>query len=365
MHLFLKTMLFTVLLLLSATISSAIPLGFTQISDKPNDDAVLTVIDGIAYGSKAFIKGEDGNVYYPRLYSTYNEDWVEVHNYGVFNIDQPGVPVVNTPIIYNNSVELQHGFLSIYGMDENFNIYATVKNYRDQYRTPYHTFPVYKITPENKIEEIVVEGAWELIDIEPNGYMIGTGYIPGTIGSGSFLVAPDGSSILAGGGASGNNAATRRDGNGINLAINYPAFTVTYGDGRRVEVQSPDGQYPHSIEDVYASENDFVVFTTRDYVNGEIYYEDFAYFPGINPTSEDWSVSLEEYFPELQNLDYDRVVDIASSEGRLHLLLSGEDGLWIYAANDPTFVPEPSSAALGSMVLLSMLFSNKRRFRQD
>jgi hypothetical protein len=58
-------------------------------------------------------------------------------------------------------------------------------------------------------------------------------------------------------------------------------------------------------------------------------------------------------------VDFDYVTDIASANGQVHLLLSGDDGLWLYSAVDPTWVPEPTSALLMACALAPLAYRRR------
>ncbi len=195
-------------------------------------------------------------------------------------------------------------------------------------------------------------------DLTPSGTAIGFGNIPNTTASAPALYNLDGiAEFITLDGAEGG-IKDRLDGVGFNYGYSGEYHTVQYGNGLNVNIDESIDRFSVNSDIVIPSESDFTVVQIRGLGNS---FDKFAYFPGINPNGFDRSVPLFNLFPELATIDFDYITDISSSEGQIHLLLSGDDGLWLFAARDPSVVPEPSTVCIGAMLVIGFAALRKRR----
>ncbi len=198
-------------------------------------------------------------------------------------------------------------------------------------------------------------------DLTPNGVAYGTGAIPNTIGAAPALLDLDGGFEFLAGFGGPNSIRERSDIEGINVAYSAEYLTVEYADSRIFNIDESQNRFPLGNEFIHVSESDFVVVQTRSFPQSASLADILAYYPGINPAGIDRSVPLGDLFPELSTIDFDYITDISSSEGQIHLLLSGDDGLWLFAARDPSVVPEPSTVCIGAVLLIGFAALRKRR----
>lgn len=189
-------------------------------------------------------------------------------------------------------------------------------------------------------------------EVTPNGVIAGQASPPGSLGVAAAMLLNDDSVHFLNSQGLLTSARDRNDGAGANFGYwGSGAYTVQYGDTTQFSVDSPLG-YEEDGAQILVSQSDFVVFRRT----GAPEYR--AFFPGVNPIADNLSVPLIEVFPELSSVNINRVHDIASVDGNLYMLFSGDDGLWLYTAQDPSVVPEPSSLAV--LVALVCLLKTRR-----
>lgn len=191
-------------------------------------------------------------------------------------------------------------------------------------------------------------------DVTPKGTVLGGGVIPGTIGEGPALLYTDGSAELLSFFGSGDSIRDRLDGDGVNVGYVADLPVVRYGSSPEIVLVRPMLQC--CSFDIIVSESDFTAVSF-----GRGAKDQFVYYPGVNPAGDDLTVPLLDVFPALQSLDFDEVIDASSAGGQIHLLLSGDDGLWLFAAPDSTVVPESATATLSGM-LIGILMLRWRQF---
>ncbi len=196
-------------------------------------------------------------------------------------------------------------------------------------------------------------------DMTPSGVAIGFAAVPGTIGSVAALYDLDGDVEFLGPIGLQGGIKDRSDGLGINYGFSSDYHVVRYGESDPVEIDKSIDRSAFVDGFVHVSETDFVV--VQAYNPNSPDYDFLAYYPGINPAGLDRSVPLGDLFPELSTIDFDRITDISSSEGQIHLLLSGDEGLWLFAARDPSVVPEPSAVCIGAMLVIGFAALRKQQ----
>ena len=152
----------------------------------------------------------------------------------------------------------------------------------------------------------------------------------------------------------------RLDDNGVNIGLTSERLEgVRYGDGLPIDIDSSLGLASGSPT-VIVSESDFTIISGRR-GSGARPEGHRLYYPGVNPAGSDQSVALLDFYPELQSIDIDKVIEATSSGGQIHLLLSGDDGLWLFAAPDPSLIPEPGTATLLLVAFGGMLLGRRHR----
>lgn len=179
----------------------------------------------------------------------------------------------------------------------------------------------------------------EAVDVSPSGVAIGPSAQPSDaplIPEATGLLYPDGrvevlETLFGGFG----DIADRADGKGLNVGyfddINGP--TIRYGD---TEVIIDPGAFQPGYPLV--SESNFAVIGTSQAANRPL----LAFYPGIDSDGPNLPVELIGLFPELATIEFEYVLDVASYDNQVHLLVSGDDGLWLFTGLDPSVVPEPS-----------------------
>ena len=342
--------IFTVLAPVVSAIASP-PIGLTQLDTQPDRSAKLAVIGGVAYASRpdgvqpvdaAGVQPTIG-LSHPTLGDLQSTSRVVEAAAGgvyvvgdfdrpagqsfpgsaVFRLDQPSTPLVTWEIDFA---------LRTVGLDENLRAVANGIGFPE---------PI-ELLPDGT-SDILSPTAFSVADIEPGGLAIGDAVIPNTIGSAPVLFSPgsDVPDFLGFNGFSGS-IEDRIDGNGVNIGFTEAFETVIYGNGDTVQIDESIGAVGREGRPL-VSGSDFVVIDIRFPSNNHL-----VYFPGVNPAGADRSVPLLDFFPDLQALAFDTVTDISSHGGQIHLLLSGDDGLWLYAAPDPTVIPEPTTLLLAA-----------------
>ncbi len=209
---------------------------------------------------------------------------------------------------------------------------------------------------------IVNTGASEFFfsgaDMTASGVAIGDATIPGTAGGAPALRTQVGEITILGSFGEPGGVKQRSDDQSLNYGYSENWFTVVYGGSTEMNIDESIGRMSFGGS-VHVSETDFVVVEASD---PDTLVRDFlAYYPGINPAGRDRSVPLGDLFPELSTIDFDYITDISSSEGQIHMLLSGDDGLWLFAARDPSVVPEPSTVCLGALLMVGFAALRLRR----
>ncbi len=204
----------------------------------------------------------------------------------------------------------------------------------------------------------VCESSQYVFDVTESGYAVGEIAIPGTIGTGPGLWAPDGSvTVLLSGGLVGGNLADRQDGNGVNIAelSDLGRYGIRLGDFQIFLTRDVNGTpFPDDFGFALVAQSDFVVLSSP--TEGQF----FGYYPGIVPNDAEAVVDLFDIFPELGTIDIQRISDTYAVNNRIYMVLHGNDGLYLFCARDPSVVPEPATAA---MMLLGTIVALPRRSR--
>lgn len=188
---------------------------------------------------------------------------------------------------------------------------------------------------------------WTLsTDVTPNGIIGGYTLYESMGIAGPSITTIEGQPFLIAGFGSGTLVADREDGQGFNVGVELGHAGVIYfdGSGRAFTLFGPSGGFLSLFGELpVVTESDFVLVDSDIFSTVDDY---LVFYPGINPSGIGWTRKLIDVFPSLQTIDFDSVEDVTSHKGRLHFLLSGDDGSWLFVAPDPSVVPEPLSAML-------------------
>jgi hypothetical protein len=331
------------------------PLGLTQITPATDAGSSLEIIDGTAYLTTATgiwtvdsvattsffevpsspasitpaVKGTDGEIYIAA-------------NYGPINFSESTLlrfDATLTPVVTWGPNALA------VGVDSQLRMF-------DSYGA--------RFLPDGSFDDYLDTLAGSTIEslhaVTPNGYVLGAAQIPNTIGSSPALWNPDGSfaSFLFGVGFAGS-IRDRADGNGVNVSdgdsgqVILGAIEYSLADTNGVPV-------PAGPTYTRVSHSNFVVGMIDDFSPASD--ELFGFFPGIVPAFENRVVPLFDLFPALSTIDIDGISTIASVDGNFYMAISGSDGLYLFGAPDPSFVPEPMTLAL--MMALALPLALKR-----
>lgn len=189
----------------------------------------------------------------------------------------------------------------------------------------------------------------EIAEVAPNGVAAVVAAIPNTLGAAGALLLPNGRvSFLGPSGGFGSVGSIKVTENGsMNIGTWADRHYVAYGDEPPIGI---DASIDSSWNDgqTLVSESRFTVIADCWFARDP---DHRAFFPGISDEGLDQSVPLESLFPELRRLDYDHIVDMTSQEGQIHLLLTGPAGLWLFAAPDPSLIPEPTALVLVGLAI--------------
>jgi hypothetical protein len=345
---------FAILLFLIASTAQALPpLGLTQVAATDDSTSQLVVIDGVAYVSHhtgvslvdttglaetiipqnavflnpsqptRAVLGDDGEVYVGINYDAGGT--IATGGASLFRLSEPTQAVASWEGLFALGFDSQRN-----GMGATGDI-------------PSESAVWSRLHP-NETTSPVPASWFETRSVLPSGLVAGNASVAGTIGSaGATLDAADNIDFIDSFGSLWG-ARERADGDGINVGYDLGAANVVYFGSRGstfIDGVSPSTSY----RGVMVSETDFTLLSQWD--------GDYSvFFPGVNPAGDDLSVPLLSYFPDLSAVNFDAVTDIASADGQVHLLLSGDDGLWVYSAVDPTWVPEPTTALLAIVALI-------------
>ncbi len=189
-----------------------------------------------------------------------------------------------------------------------------------------------------------------VLAVSGSGFSVGSAFIPGTIGTGAALWDPKGflnRSILRNyAGASGTSISDRWDGHGLNIGISVPA-TAILGDSPPVEILDPQGEIiGRGISQV--SQSDFTIVSPR---SDDVY----VYYPGVAADHPDRAMLIEDVFPELRTIDFEESSTPYAVDGHVYMVLSGDDGSFLFGAPDPSLIPEPTGIVLGLLGSLAYL----------
>lgn len=343
------------LLLLTATVQALPPLGLTQVATNADSTSKLAVIDGVAYVSHHVgisligetglaetivpqssifqspyqptraVRGEDGGVYVGMNFNAGGE--FGDGGSSLYRLSAPNQAITN----WDGYIAL--GFSSqLWGVG----------------RSPGTFWGDVRLLSDNSgpiVRDFVLlsGGGFYTTEVLPGGLVVGDTAIPGTLGSAGAIIDRDDNLQFIADYGSTSAARERADGDGTNVSYNFGnGIVLSYGSRGWTSI---DGVSPPlGYGSVQVTETDFALL-------GRWSGSYSVFFPGVNAAGDDLSVPLLEFFPELNALDFDYVTDIVSAGGQIHLLLSGDDGLWLYSAVDPTWVPEPNSALLMACAL--------------
>jgi hypothetical protein len=202
------------------------------------------------------------------------------------------------------------------------------------------------------------------IDVTSNGYILGDGGIPTTIGSSPMLWSPGGEfeGFVFGYDVAGS-IRERTDGNGVNVGGDIIDPLIELGPNEFTQFPN----YAIDSEDYFLKRPDG---TTMDYAKAIVSHGNFAvaqslfgalefygFFPGIVPGFPDRALPLFDIFPQLATIDIDSISDLASIDGRVYMTVRGSDGTFLFGAPDPSVVPEPSSLFFITAMLAGVLAS--------
>ncbi|QDT67848.1 hypothetical protein MalM25_07550 [Planctomycetes bacterium MalM25] len=265
-----------------------------------------------------------------------------------------------TPVQTFNRPDLEY-----VAVDDALRAYASSEDF--QYVLPPDNSPVLTLPDAGLVLTAVTHSGLRLIDAE--------------------LLAPDGSRVNSGVTGPIIHAQDRQDGAGINVVAAHQSgpsnndgeFSTRRGEGEAEGLSLPRAARPSRTLDAgaWVTTGD-IVLSWREVVFTQPPYEGliqrghrlhlpaehfpfdeyqpsqgnlFQNGPVANSTGTLWSAPLEELYPELRQIDFERVTDFVTSEGQMHFSLTGSEGMWLFSAADPTFIPEPSGGVLAWLVL--------------
>ncbi len=348
------------------SISALPPLGITQVDPASEVGGFVSVIDNTAYvstlrgvwnigsndvlfqefshpthGTALFVtrvvQGIDSFLYLGANFNLSNDESAA----SLFRLDQPSVPLTNWEKDSNGF----NAMPSIAGIDRNQRGYGSVG-------PPTLYDPVqYNLDGTFMFQEgsLVSVG-----DVTESGYSAGAAHIPGTFGIGPAVWDPNGNLMFVSpGGAVASSVADRSDGNGINIGIFDQRAMVYFGSAPPIAIRDLQGQ---AIEGAaLVSQSDFTLISS--FGNEEIY----GFYPGLVPGKPNAALLIEDIFPELATVDFNRISKPYAIDGHVFMVLSGNDGLVLFGAADPSLVPEPATAALALFGSVLLFISRRQR----
>ncbi len=197
-----------------------------------------------------------------------------------------------------------------------------------------------------------------LVDVAPSGFATGELNIPGTIGSGPGLWAPDGTASVLGIGIGGGRIADRHMDDGLNIAVSADGGEYRFKLGF-LDISLNEDAKGNPLPGVGSA---IVSQTALVVIQNFLLDQYFAYYPGIVEGSPQAARDLFEVFPELATIDINRITDIYTTDNRVYMTVYGDDGLFLFGAPDPSVVPEPTTLVL--LLVASACFISRRRKSQ-
>lgn len=345
------------------------PLGITPLESLAERTTQLSVIEGTAYVStpggvwivppmdpQSFtdiehptlgtpsditrvVKAPDGNLYAAANF----EIAADHHAAALFRLDMPNAPLVTwdqNPI----SDPLWNPF-GVVGIDKNLRILGNIAG---EYPGAAARFEL-----DGQIVPLAIpvgSVGVGIVDVSLDGFALGNGHVPFSIGEDAAVWMPDETVGFLGTGAFAWSLRDRVDGFGINLGFSLSPAQIKLGNAPYKELTTIDGLEVRG--DPLVSESDFVV------TNGGSFTIDgvLGYYPGLVPIHPDVAIPLEQIFPELAIIDFDFVGDLTSVNGYIYMTVSGDDGLMLFGARDPSVIPEPMSLTLALVGIAVALF---------
>lgn len=363
-----------------ASLANALPpLGLTPVSDTATGGG-LAVIDGVAYVSRAngvipidsegvgstivptpaasdsnllavtrAVPGPDGAPYIVAEYLSepdaygFEEYFVAWHS-----LASPDAPVAMQSL--PSDIETRDGYTHLRGVDSDLRVLID-----DGY------FQLSELLLDGSSNLLELQGSQyiNVFDVAPNGVAIGSAWVPNSIASAGALLYPDGrvvftdSNLFPFGDANSVDVSPTEE---LNIGFWSDGYLVRYGDEPPIEI---DPSFESGFGDgrVLVSESRFAVISDRSSSDPD----HRAFFPGISEEGPDRSVALEDLFPALATINYDRIAGLTSQDGQVHLLLSGDAGLWLFAAPDPSLIPEPTTLGLAGLSIVAALGGHRLR----
>ena len=341
-----------VALLCAVTAYASPPLGLTQVSPAPASRSKLAVVDGVAYVSNSLgvtpvddtgrlpvVEAPDG-VFHGPISATRVVKGGDGRLYLGVNYESGGEYLNGGSILFQLSSGAMAPVASWDGLDA-IGFGSDLRGIGCRRGACLGYFSNRRLLPDGT--ETLLPGEWfKVVEVTPSGLAIGIANIPGTLGAAvASLSVDDEVSFLTDHGDV-LNARERLDGGGVNFVWDGGLGATVYYAERGPYTIGRSFDYTALV-----SESDFVV-------GYETIQNAVVFYPGVNPSGSNATVPLRDYFPDLRTLNFDEVTDIAPADGKIYLLFSGSDGLWLYTAVDPTVVPEPTSCAI---LLVSLALS--------
>lgn len=342
------------------------PLGLTQISPSPIPLSNLELIDQVAYS------GVPGGIW--TVDSTGAKTFLPISH-----------PTLGLPYSVTRAVKAFDGDLYAAANFGSASIYTGASLYSlDQLSTPIVTWESSQVVGvdinlrgfgnQEDATRFLLNGSTELLDYPagaepdytgtgaaaatPTGYVIGNAAIPMTIGAAPALWAPTGDFSFVDGIGFATSIRDRNDGNGVNYGWNTGEPVVRLGEGGIFFISDQDGGPIDLAESVLVAHSDFAVFDGNPFTSTAEY---LAFYPGLIPGFPDRSRPLLDIFPDLATIDIDIITDLASVNGYLYMTISGEDGLFLFGARDPSVIPEPATFALAFVGAVATLFIRRNK----
>jgi len=180
-----------------------------------------------------------------------------------------------------------------------------------------------------------------------SGYAVGHAFVPGTIGDAASLWTPSGDHSFLDVGGSAIDVQDRIDGQGINIGWKFVSIVSQYGDFGVV--------HPNLENYVIGSGEGGILLTNGDFavLRAGLPVPYLGFQPSFVPGVPERALPIEEFFPELAAVRFDDITDVVAADDHIFITLSSEDGLYLFAARDPSVIPEPGTWGLA--VLLAAL----------
>jgi hypothetical protein len=122
------------------------------------------------------------------------------------------------------------------------------------------------------------------------------------------------------------------------------APVLKYGAFPAIRVHSQSADIEPVRPQIIVSQRDFAAVNTG--------IGAFVYFTGQVPDDPLAVLPIEDVFPELAGVDVDMITDLhATPDGHIFMTLTGDDGLYLFGARDPSVIPEPQALALAILTL--------------